>query len=288
MDELTRDAIRLRRRGDRLGRRPAHRRGGRDGGRQRPARLPGPRRVLAPYPPYARLGLGFAALADPRWFRDDPRLAWGFYGHRLNLYRETEPHAGFGILRRWAGRRPLGAFVYTSNVDGQFQCAGFDPDRVDEVHGSIHHLQCTSRCGVAIFEADGCEVEIDPTTMRAVGPLPRCPSCGALARPNILMFGDGDWDDSRSSAQRERLQRWLGGLPGGRLVAVECGAGTAIPTVRMACETLAERFDGLLLRINPREPEVPAGHLGLSLGAWEALEAIDDLLSEGGDLPRTP
>ena len=240
------------------------------------------------YPPYARLGLGFAALADPRWFRDDPRLAWGFYGHRLNLYRETEPHAGFAILRRWAGRMPLGAFVYTSNVDGQFQRAGFDPDRVGEVHGSIHHLQCTSGCGVAIFEADGCEVEVDPTTMRAVGPLPRCPSCGALARPNILMFGDGDWDDSRSSAQRERLQRWLGGLPGGRLVAVECGAGTAIPTVRMACETLAGRFDGLLLRINPREPEVPAGHLGLSLGAWEALEAIDDLLSEGGDLPRTP
>ena len=154
------------------------------------------------YPPYARLGLGFTALADPRWFRDDPRLAWGFYGHRLNLYRETEPHAGFAILRRWAGRMPLGAFVYTSNVDGQFQRAGFDPDRVGEVHGSIHHLQCTSRCGVAIFEADGCEVEVDPTTMRAVGPLPRCPSCGALARPNILMFGDGDWDDSRSSAQR--------------------------------------------------------------------------------------
>ena len=30
------------------------------------------------YPPYARLGLGFAAPADPRWFRDDPAPAWGF------------------------------------------------------------------------------------------------------------------------------------------------------------------------------------------------------------------
>src|SRR5947199_8499612 len=54
------------------------------------------------YPPYARLGLGFAALASPRWFRDDPPLAWGFYGHRLGLYRRTRPHPGFALLRRWA------------------------------------------------------------------------------------------------------------------------------------------------------------------------------------------
>ena len=31
----------------------------------------------------------------PRWFREDPAFAWGFYGHRRNLYRETQPHAGF-------------------------------------------------------------------------------------------------------------------------------------------------------------------------------------------------
>src|SRR5689334_25005330 len=61
------------------------------------------------YPPFAELGLDFRSLANPRWFRDDPALAWGFYGHRRNLYRETEPHEGFAILRRWAARRPKGA-----------------------------------------------------------------------------------------------------------------------------------------------------------------------------------
>src|SRR5947209_8398446 len=94
------------------------------------------------YPPFARLGLRFAQLANPRWFRDDPALAWGFYGHRLNLYRATAPHEGFAVLRRWAGRTPHGAVVYTSNVDGQFQRAGFDPGCVFEVHGSIHWMQC--------------------------------------------------------------------------------------------------------------------------------------------------
>jgi len=35
----------------------------------------------------------------------------------------------------------LGYFIYTSNVDGQFQKAGFDPLRLVECHGSIHHYQ---------------------------------------------------------------------------------------------------------------------------------------------------
>src|SRR5262249_9870573 len=52
------------------------------------------------YPPYAKRGLHFTDLANPQWFHTDPMLAWGFYGHRLNLYRGTQPHAGFQILRR--------------------------------------------------------------------------------------------------------------------------------------------------------------------------------------------
>src|SRR3954468_13166449 len=79
------------------------------------------------YPPYRHLGLSFVDLADPRWFEEDPALAWGFYGHRLNLYRATRPHDGFARLRDWGEACPLGAFVFTSNVDGQFQRAGFDP-----------------------------------------------------------------------------------------------------------------------------------------------------------------
>jgi hypothetical protein len=29
-----------------------------------------------------------------------PALAWGFYGHRLQLYRDTAPHPGFSILQQ--------------------------------------------------------------------------------------------------------------------------------------------------------------------------------------------
>ena len=64
-------------------------------------------------------GYPFEEMANPQWFDSDPTRAWGFYGHRLNLYRKTIPHKGFDILHAWAQKIPT--FVFTSNVDGQFQ-----------------------------------------------------------------------------------------------------------------------------------------------------------------------
>src|SRR4028118_1532836 len=58
------------------------------------------------YPPLQRLGISFVEMANPRWFHDDPHLAWGFYGHRLQLYRDTTPHQGFPILLEWGRRAP--------------------------------------------------------------------------------------------------------------------------------------------------------------------------------------
>jgi NAD-dependent SIR2 family protein deacetylase len=232
------------------------------------------------YPVYAKLGLQFEALANPRWFARDSTLAWGFYGHRLVLYRATQPHAGFHILRKWAERMRHGAFVFTSNVDGHFQRAGFDPDRIMEVHGSIDWLQCAAKCGIGLFPAGESRViEVDEQTMRAREPLPSCPSCGALARPNVLMFGDWEWEDTRSAAQEIRLLAWLESLGSARLAVLECGAGTALPTVRHFCERVAANQGGTLIRINVREPTVPAGHLGLARGALDALQTIGNHLT---------
>ena len=63
------------------------------------------------YPPLARLGIRFEEMANPRWFRSDPDLAWGFYGHRLGLYRKTRPHDGFSILLKWIEELGLSSFV---------------------------------------------------------------------------------------------------------------------------------------------------------------------------------
>jgi len=230
------------------------------------------------YPVYAKLGYDFSEMANPSWFETAPRFAWGFYGHRLNLYRQTIPHQGFAILRRWAERMRFGSFVVTSNVDGQFQKAGFSPDHVEEIHGSIHHLQCFGGCGQAIFDAE-CDVSVDLETMQAISPLPTCIRCGAVARPNILMFGDWSWDASRSEEQRLRRQSWIERVGRDRLVVVECGAGTAIPTVRRFSESTAGQ--SRLIRINVRESQCPQSQISISLGAQDALRRIDQCLSVG-------
>jgi len=229
------------------------------------------------YPPLKKLGIGFMDMANPIWFKRDPERAWGFYGHRLELYRSTEPHDGFRIMHGWGDRLPHGCFVFTSNVDGQFQKAGFDCERILECHGSIHHLQCLNHCG-EITPAGGAEVEVDPETFRAAPPLPACPSCGAPARPNVLMFGDWGWLPERTEAQERRLGAWIAGLGGARLAVVEIGAGTAVPTVRMTSEQLARRPGATLIRINVREPQVPRDQIGIGLGGLEAISEIDQRL----------
>lgn len=233
------------------------------------------------YPLYERLGLNFQAMANPRWFQRDPAFAWGFYGHRQNLYRQTVPHEGFQILLSMAHKATHGAFVFTSNVDGQFQKAGFAQDRIAEVHGSIHHLQCLRECGIGIIEADPYTVDVDLSSMKARDPLPLCPRCGGLLRPNILMFGDATWDETRTYVQESAMEQWLKDVEGKRLCIIECGAGTAIPSVRHFCEGQMGNQRGkqaTLIRINPAEPAVPKGGISLANPALLALRALSEAL----------
>ncbi len=229
------------------------------------------------YPMYERLGISFVGAANPAHFHDDPEFGWGFYGHRTNLYRATEPHEGFHILRRWIARFGLAHFVVTSNVDGQFQKAGFDEDKVLEVHGSIHHLQCLAPCSGAIWPNRE-DIPVDHATMRATR-IPRCGRCGGVARPNVLMFGDSSWLSERTDAQEGLFEAFLGANGGRPAAVVEMGAGTAIPTMRALSERLGRRRGVTVVRINPREPWIDEPHLSIPGGALAALGRIEALLA---------
>ena len=226
------------------------------------------------YPALGQAGISFYDAATPQTFEKNPRLAWGFYGHRLKLYRETAPHAGFGILQAIAARLVHGAFVFTSNVDGQFQKAGFSGDRIDECHGSIHNLQCLEPCTPKIWPADGFEPEVDTVQCRLLSDLPRCPACDGIARPNILMFNDWVWQARKEHLQARAMTDWKQTIH--HPVVIEIGAGTDIPSVRSFCE----RQGAPLIRINPREPALGrrAG-MSLAMGALEALEGIQAALA---------
>ena len=237
----------------------------------------GPEGFWRAYPAFR--GQRFEEVSNPVWFRRDPEQAWGFFGHRLNLYRATAPHAGFDILRRWGESRPLGYFVFTSNVDGHFHRVGFSPERILECHGSINFLQCVDGCTDAIWSAEDTTILVDKDTIRARPLLPQCVRCGRLARPNILMFGDGGWIPNRSNEQEQRYRDWLEQIAGKRLAVIEFGAGTGVPTVRWECE----HQTGQHIRVNPRDTAAPPGSIVLPVGALQAIRALDRMIASGAE-----
>lgn len=228
------------------------------------------------YPLYQKLQKRFVEMATPRHFSEDPSFGWGFYGHRTNLYRDTVPHSGFSILQDWIQRFNLRSFVVTSNVDGQFQKAGFDEQSILEVHGSIHRLQCQDPCKPLIWDNDE-DLEIDFETMRS-STIPKCRYCAGPARPNVLMFNDWSWLPARTDLQQSRFDRFIADCAQ-PLVVVELGAGTAIPTIRFTSERLGRRRETTVIRINPREPKIDTPHLSIPLGAAHSLQQIDQLLT---------
>jgi NAD-dependent SIR2 family protein deacetylase len=226
------------------------------------------------YPILKQLGMEFTRMASPKMFELNPKLAWGFYGQRLNLYRQTQPHIGFDLLRKWGEDRP--SFVVTTNVDGQFQKAGFDEQVIYEVHGSIHHLQEVGGKSLEIIPAKNTEITIDSETLRATN-LPVNEE-GRLLRPNILMFDDWEWLSSRADAQEKAFDEWLSQFSKtDRIVILEFGAGDAIPTLNYKAQYLRRHFDTTYIKVNPNRSRLKA-NLHIELGALEAIKKLDALM----------
>ena len=106
-------------------------------------------------------------------------------------------------------------------------------------------------------EAERSTVDVHEATMRARSALPRCPMAG-LARPNILMFGDGGWIGRRTDDQEANLETFYQGHAGEPMTVLEIGAGTAVPTIRLFAERLGDTHGATVIRVDPREPRIVA------------------------------
>jgi NAD-dependent SIR2 family protein deacetylase len=106
--------------------------------------------------------------------------------------------------------------------------------------------------------------------------LPRCKNCKELARPNILMFGDGEFINDRVDEQNKRFHKWRFQNKDKKIVIIEVGAGSAIPTIRNFGDKLSSfEKDVTLIRINPREDEVyNDGDIGIALGGLEGIKKV--------------
>ncbi len=126
--------------------------------------------------------------------------------------------------------------------------------------------------------------ELELTSPLPMGPLGKE---NKLARPNILMFGDLGWLSARTEEQRGRYYSFQDALftDDIQFAVVEIGAGEYVPTIRHMSEHLVggPEGNGTLIRINPRDTDIPSGHISLPMGGLQALELIDTELQKNQD-----
>ncbi len=109
-------------------------------------------------------------------FHANPAKVWDFYGKRLAALAVAEPNDGHRALAELERRGWVDA-VITQNVDGLHARAG--SRHVVEVHGSIRTASC-SECGTTVSSEEAL----------ALLPVPGCPSCGHVLKPDVVMFGE--------------------------------------------------------------------------------------------------
>eukprot|EP01114_Cavostelium_apophysatum_P011645 TRINITY_DN25_c0_g2_i1.p1 TRINITY_DN25_c0_g2~~TRINITY_DN25_c0_g2_i1.p1 ORF type:complete len:328 (-),score=41.89 TRINITY_DN25_c0_g2_i1:1046-2029(-) len=177
-------------------------------------------------------------------------------------------------------------FVVTSNLDGHFIKSGFHPNEVAQIHGSGNYWQCggVPGRGFPLFEKPPCcsnifpapspsEYSIDTATMQAVFPggakYLKCKFCSeGIARPNTLLFGDGnEFIHHPDIVRRKEEKNWtecvratLKENPKLKLVILEIGCGIRIPSIRKRCEEMFQSCPEAqteFIRINPDYPLNP-------------------------------
>jgi NAD-dependent deacetylase len=137
--------------------------------------------------PDFRSRTGLWAQFDPREyasieaFRADPEKVWRFYSPRISMLVEAEPNAAHRALAELE-RRGLVDAIVTQNIDLLHQRAG--SREVVEVHGSVASSTCP-QCG-ASHSLDRVLAMIEDRP----GEPPRCVSCAAVLKPDVVFFGE--------------------------------------------------------------------------------------------------
>ncbi len=216
-------------------------------------------------------------VMNPKSLLDKPEYIWKLFAKRIREYVETEPHQGFYILKKWIEQFQLDYFIATSNVDGHFQKAGFDEEKIRELHGSILHFQCSIPCGTDIWKMNLDLQQLDNETN--TGDYPKCPHCGKMARPNIYMFRDNTFLFDRDNNQKIQFNQFLEENYDKSIVVFEIGSGPHVQSIRKNTRMLGLKYGAKIIRINPKDAKIKKPHIGIDRGGLEALREIDGFLN---------
>jgi len=187
-------------------------------------------------------------------FRRDPVKVWEFYGKRFEALSHAEPNAAHEAL---AGleRAGLVEAIVTQNIDGLHQRAGSRD--VVEVHGSIRTSSCVG-CGYSVSLAEVRAMLVD-------APAPACRACGAILKPDVVMFGE--------LLPVAEIQRATSLAQSAGLLLVVGSSLAVFPVAGLPYETLAA---GGKVAIVNREPTPYDGEAAVVVhgGAGETLAAV--------------
>jgi NAD-dependent deacetylase len=142
---------------------------------------------------------GLWAHADPMQvasifgFRANPRAFYDWVHPLAETILNAQPNAAHLALARLETSGHLTALV-TQNVDMLHQKAG--NKIVHELHGHLRQATCTLCFKVVDGDATIRQFLLD-------GAIPRCPGCGSILKPNVILFGEQLPIDVLRHAQQE-------------------------------------------------------------------------------------
>jgi NAD-dependent protein deacetylase/lipoamidase len=193
-------------------------------------------------------------------FRADPARVWDFYAPRISMLTAAYPNAAHRAIAELELRGFVEAVV-TQNIDLLHARAG--SREVVEVHGSIRTFTCL-QCGA------GYELHYVVRLLEAApDEPPRCASCAAIVKPDVVFFGE---------LLRERAMARAHALAcSARLLLVVGSTLEVWPVAELPGET--QRHGGAVAIVN-RGPTAFDGEADLRIegSAGEILPAVLDAL----------
>ena len=157
---------------------------------------------------------------------------WAFWSRNIwcNRYEPAPKDTYAKLLCLFDGKD---FFVITTNVDHQFQLAGFPKDRLFYTQGDYGLWQCSEPCHNATY--DNYEtvkrMVAEQRDMRVpVELVPHCPKCGKPMVMNLRV--DGTFvEDAGWNAAAERYRGFLDAHATGKVLYLELGVGMNTPVI---------------------------------------------------------
>jgi NAD-dependent deacetylase len=203
----------------------------------------------------------FDQLATPEAFARDPGLVWTWYQMRRRVCLDAQPNAAHQALVTLEQRTP-GFLLATQNVDGLHRRAGSNAQIA--LHGDILDARCTQCHHIwTLGEAECVANESE------ISSLPHCQSCGGLARPHILWFGEMYWPETIDVAFRYAMTAD---------VALVIGTSGSVGPPAALIES-AGQHGAMTIEVNPNASALSGvvDH-AIAADAVPAMEALLDLL----------